>query len=161
MHGKISQNYKKYLAWLPALFVTAAIFYFSAQPADVSTEMSDGVTTLLLQIAEAVGLLELSPSLVGSLCEQLSTPVRKCAHITEYMILHAAILFGLYHWSENMSVNRVQWLKYAWIMTVVYAMTDEVHQLFVQGRAGRITDVLIDSIGVTMITVILWKKRQK
>ena len=77
MHGKISQNYKKYLAWLPALFVTAAIFYFSAQPADVSTEMSDGVTTLLLQIAEAVGLLELSPSLVGSLCEQLSTPDRK------------------------------------------------------------------------------------
>ena len=161
MHGKISQNYKKYLAWLPALFVTAAIFYFSAQPADVSTEMSDGVTTLLLQIAEALGLLELSPSLVGRLCEQLSTPVRKCAHITEYMILHAAILFGLYHWSENMKVNRVQWLKYAWTMTVVYAMTDEVHQLFVQGRAGRLTDVLIDSIGVTMITVILWKKRQK
>ena len=161
MHEKTFRYYKKYLAWLPALFVAAAIFYFSAQPADVSTEMSDGVTTLLLQIAEAVGLLELSPNLVARLCEQLSTPVRKCAHITEYMILHVTILFGLYQWSEDMKVNRVQWLKYAWIMTVVYAMTDEMHQLFVQGRAGRISDVLIDSIGVTIITVLLWKKRQK
>ena len=161
MHEKTFRYYKKYLAWLPALFVAAAIFYFSAQPADVSTEMSDGVTTLLLQIAESVGLLELSPNLVARLCEQLSTPVRKCAHITEYMILHVTILFGLYQWSEDMKVNRVQWLKYAWIMTVVYAMTDEVHQLFVQGRAGRISDVLIDSIGVTIITVLLWKKRQK
>ena len=77
------------------------------------------------------------------------------------MILHVTILFGLYQWSEDVKVNRVQWLKYAWIMTVVYAMTDEVHQLFVQGRAGRISDVLIDSIGVTIITVLLWKKRQK
>ena len=161
MHEKTFRYYKKYLAWLPALFVAAAIFYFSAQPADVSTEMSDGVTTLLLQIAESVGLLELSPNLVARLCEQLSTPVRKCAHITEYMILHVTILFGLYQWSEDVKVNRVQWLKYAWIMTVVYAMTDEVHQLFVQGRAGRISDVLIDSIGVTIITVLLWKKRQK
>lgn len=35
---------KKYLAWIPALVIMTAIFWFSAQPADVSTEMSDSVT---------------------------------------------------------------------------------------------------------------------
>ena len=149
----------RYIAWLPALFVAAAIFYFSAQPADVSTEMSDGVTTLLLQMAEAMGLLELSPEIVGKLCEQLSMPVRKCAHITEYMILHGTILLGLYHWSKNLKADRGLWLRQAFVMTALYAATDEIHQLFVPGRAGRVTDVLIDCIGVAIITYLLWKER--
>ncbi len=149
----------RWIAWLPALFVAAAIFYFSAQPADVSTEMSDGVTTILLQIAETLGLLELSPETVGRICEQLSTPIRKCAHITEYMILHVTILWGLYQWCSNMKTNTRLWLRWAFVMTAVYAMTDEIHQLFVPGRAGRVTDVLIDCIGVSMITLLLWKER--
>ena len=49
MHKNQKWNVIKYLAWLPAIIVAAAIFYFSAQPANVSTEMSDGVTKLLLQ----------------------------------------------------------------------------------------------------------------
>ena len=32
-------------------------------------------------------------------------------------------------------------------MTFLYACTDEFHQLFVPGRAGRFTDVLIDTTG--------------
>ena len=39
---------KKYLAWIPALVIMTAIFWFSAQPADMSTEMSDSVTRALL-----------------------------------------------------------------------------------------------------------------
>ena len=146
----------RYTAWLPAIVVGAAIFYFSAQPADASMEMSDGVTTLLLKIAEALGLLELSPELVYELCEKLATPVRKCAHITEYMILHGAILFGLYHWDDTMRGKR--WLRRAFMMTICYAATDEFHQLFVPGRAGMVTDVLIDSIGVTIMTLILRRR---
>ena len=33
------------------------------------------------------------------------------------------------------------------LVTAAYAATDEFHQLFVPGRAGRVTDVLIDSAG--------------
>lgn len=32
-------------------------------------------------------------------------------------------------------------------VTFIYACTDEIHQLFVPGRAGRFTDVLIDTTG--------------
>ena len=74
---------KKYLAWIPALVIVTAIFWFSAQPADVSTEMSDSVTRALLWTAEAVGLTDrLSPEQVHDLCGLLATPVRKTAHIT-------------------------------------------------------------------------------
>ncbi len=159
MHGNMESKKWKYLAWLPAITIAAAIFYFSAQPADVSTEMSDGVTTILLRIAESLGLLELSPELVTELCEKLATPVRKGAHVMEYMILHTAILFGLYHWDEDMKMMGVRWLKWAFALTVFYAATDEFHQLFVPGRAGRVTDVLIDSLGVAAVSVLLWRRR--
>ena len=149
----------RYFTWLPAMFVAAAIFYFSAQPADTSMEMSDGVTTLLLTFAERMGLLELSPELVTELCEKLATPVRKCAHITEYLILHGTVLFGLYHWSDRM--RGMRWIRWAFGMTVFYAATDEIHQLFVPGRAGMVTDVLIDSIGMAVVTWFLWKQIRK
>ena len=110
---------------------------------------------MLLRIAEQFGLLELSPDLVKEMCEKLATPVRKGAHITEYIILHGAVLFGLYYGNEEM--RGMRWLKWAFAMTVFYAATDEFHQLFVPGRAGRIIDVWIDSLGVSVITWILYR----
>lgn len=155
MHKNEQSCIMKYIVWLPAILVGAAIFYFSNQPASVSTEMSDGVTTLLLHGAERLGLLELSPTLVTSLCEKLAFPVRKSAHILEYMILHGTILFALFFQNETMRGSK--WLKWAFIMTVCYAASDEFHQLFVPGRAGMVQDVVIDSLGVAVVTWILWK----
>ena len=144
---------KKYLAWIPALVIMTAIFWFSAQPADVSTEMSDSVTRALLWTAEAVGLTDrLSPEQVHDLCGLLATPVRKAAHITEFAVLHLTVLFALFQWELPWK----KWLKAALAVTVAYACTDELHQLFVPGRAGMVTDVLIDSMGAALITGLLW-----
>lgn len=144
---------KKYLAWIPALVIMTAIFWFSAQPADVSTEMSDSVTRALLWTAEAVGLTDrLSPEQVHDLCGLLATPVRKAAHITEFAVLHLTVLFALFQWELPWK----KWLKAALAVTVAYACTDELHQLFVPGRAGMVTDVLIDSTGAALITGLLW-----
>ena len=51
-HGR-----KQFLVWFPALFIACLIFYFSAQPADISTEMSDGVSRLLLSTGRLFGFL--------------------------------------------------------------------------------------------------------
>jgi VanZ family protein len=37
---------------------------------------------------------------------------------------------------------------------VLYAVSDEIHQLFVPGRAGQIRDVLIDACGVFVGIII-------
>jgi len=45
------------------------------------------------------------------------------------------------------------------LICMLYASSDEFHQLFVPGRAGRVTDVLIDSFGaLTGIIVILFTR---
>ena len=36
------------------------------------------------------------------------------------------------------------------IIGIIYASTDEVHQLFTPGRSAQITDVMIDSMGVLL-----------
>ena len=43
----------------------------------------------------------------------------------------------------------------SFVLTFGYACTDEFHQLFVPGRAGRFTDVLIDSSGALVLSLIV------
>ena len=39
-------------------------------------------------------------------------------------------------------------------MGALYAITDEIHQLFVPGRSGMIKDVFIDSLGIITGVII-------
>ena len=43
---------------------------------------------------------------------------------------------------------------FAFIFTVLYGVTDEVHQLFTPGRHGQATDVLIDALGALLSIAI-------
>lgn len=147
--------WKRLLVWLPAAGVAAAIFLFSAQPAVESSRVSDQVIRLLLRAAELFGAARVSPEQAAGLYERLSFPVRKCAHMTEYTILYGTLLLAVGGWKQD----RRRCLRTAFVLTVLYACTDEFHQLFVPGRAGRVTDVLIDSLGAFVLTVVLAGKR--
>lgn len=47
-----------------------------------------------------------------------------------------------------------------WLIAALYAASDEIHQLFVPGRSGQLSDVILDSAGalagVAVFTVICW-----
>lgn len=145
---------KRVLAWLPAIGVAAAIFLFSSQPADESTQVSNWVIELMVRAAKLLGFGSAGPERMEEFFELLSFPVRKCAHMTEYTILFSTLLLAVGGWRQN----RRRCLRTAFLLTVMYACTDEFHQLFVPGRAGRVTDVMIDSIGALVLTVMLWGK---
>ncbi len=79
----------------------------------------------------------------------LNWVLRKLAHISEYAIL--AML-----WYAN-----VKDAKIAGILSVAYAMTDEIHQYFVPGRTGSGVDVVIDTIGIVIgLFVATWYARR-
>ena len=145
------ETLKKIMAMVPAIAIAIAIFYFSSQPAVQSTATSDGVTRLLLAIADRLHLLELQSVDVPAVCAFLSMPVRKCAHITEYTVLFLSLVFGLRTWG----LHGKRLLNAALAVTFFYACTDEFHQLFVPGRAGRFSDVLIDNIGAAGIRLMV------
>ena len=43
------------------------------------------------------------------------------------------------------------------LLCILYATTDEIHQIFINGRDGNIKDVLVDSIGI-IIGCLIYKK---
>ena len=61
--------YLRLLAWIPALFVAAAIFWFSSKPAVESTEMSDSVSRLILLIGTKLGFFRGNPAQYAELIE--------------------------------------------------------------------------------------------
>lgn len=70
--------------------------------------------------------------------------LRKLAHMAEYGVL--AILLAR-------ATGRA-WLTI--VLAALYAVSDEWHQTFVEGRRGSPVDVLIDTAGAT-IGIVLWR----
>ncbi len=68
------------------------------------------------------------------------TILRKLAHMAEFGLLWLL-------WSRAFEFRR-PWLAAA--ITLGWSATDEVHQLFVEGRHGTPVDVLIDAVGVAI-----------
>ena len=123
------------------------IFCFSARPADLSDRDSGLFTQLAVRI--------LNPEYqVWDQARQLAVlsaadrAVRKSAHFAEYFILCI-----LYYRTLSLSVKRA--LTLSAVLSVLYAVTDELHQYFVPGRAAMARDVLIDSSGVLFAVLII------
>ena len=69
--------------------------------------------------------------------------VRKCAHAFEFVVLSALSFFTLCHYKPTLLQKAVT----SFVFAVFYALTDEIHQIFVEGRACRFADVCIDALG--------------
>ncbi|MDO4491103.1 MAG: VanZ family protein [Lachnospiraceae bacterium] len=82
--------------------------------------------------------------------KRIDFPVRKCAHATEYAIL-CLLVFGALGGGRNLQHR----LMVSWCISVLYAVTDEIHQYFVPGRACRFLDVCIDGSGALVMVCLL------
>lgn len=79
--------------------------------------------------------------------------LRKAAHMGEYMIL-----FWLLVRAMQKERATEKFFVAAFIITVLYAMSDEWHQTFITGRHGSLRDVSIDSIGAAIGWLIMqWR----
>ena len=128
----MNRTKKRILSLIPALSMMIIIFYFSSQTAETSSESSYSIAT------EITNLMGRPDSVLI-----VETIIRKLAHCFEYALL---AVFLSFHFSIAQYKYCNRFLS-AMIVTVLYATTDEIHQLFVPGRSGQLTDVLIDSVG--------------
>lgn len=115
------------------------IFSMSAQPADESTHMSLRAGRLICSVF-VPHYSDMSPARQTDLAKRIDHPVRKSAHATEYAILSILLFLAIPH-------DRYHRYLISLILTAAYASSDEIHQLFVPGRAGMVTDVCIDTCG--------------
>jgi len=72
---------------------------------------------------------------------RLTFGVYKLAHLVVFTVLGVFVAGAIGH----LRTPRAAW--WAWVLVVLYAIGDEIHQAFVPGRTPLVTDVAIDSIG--------------
>lgn len=122
------------------------IFAFSAQEKEQSAKTSTGFSYQLIHSTGNLLRINWEDDRIKEIAKQIDKVVRKTAHMTEYAVL--AVL--VYVW---MGVFHLPWKRQLFIaifLAACYAGTDELHQVFVPGRAGRVSDVVIDSLGAVV-----------
>ena len=79
-------------------------------------------------------------------------PLRVVAHIAVYAILAGLLLSALTARLQRSAVAAVLAIGLA----ALYGVTDEIHQAFVAGRAGEVSDVVADTIGAALGVMLAW-----
>jgi hypothetical protein len=79
-------------------------------------------------------------------------------HVTEFAILTAGLICLLNVWRPT---KRMANIFVAALLALLFAASDEFHQTFVPTRGGTVWDVLIDSLGVGLVTLIALMRLRK
>ncbi len=134
------------IAGILAVIWMGVIFIFSAQNNEESSVVSEGFSDRIVGTAGWLFRLHLSEERLYEIAYAIEFFIRKAAHMTEFAIL--AVL--LYIWLCRWQLTRLRRYGLAVAATILYACSDEFHQLFVEGRAGQISDVAVDGMGALL-----------
>lgn len=147
-------NLRKILSTLLVIVWMITIFYFSHQQGIGSSNTSKKVAIVIVNILDIKN--EILKEQKEEIVKTIEPIIRKLAHYILYMLGGILIINCMNAYIKKDS--RV--VIYSAIIGALYAISDEIHQLFVSGRSGKIVDIIIDSIGIfTGIAIYLFVKK--
>jgi VanZ family protein len=130
----------KILSWAAVLLWIALIFNLSSQVADRSNQLSTGITEVIVKTVEKVAPIAKFD------IESFNHIIRKNAHFFAYLVLGVLVMNAI----RRSGVHGYRSVLITLGICVLYAISDELHQLFVLGRGGQVKDVIIDSAGASV-----------
>lgn len=74
----------------------------------------------------------------------------KTLHIVEYAILYF-LLFRAFLQNSQSLQSRKTAFWFAFLFSLTYSLLDEIHQILVPTRDGKLRDVLIDVVGMSLM----------
>lgn len=114
------------------------IFLLSSQKSAESAELSSGFCELAARLIYQK-FSDYSPAVQAVIVKGLSRFIRKLAHFALYALLGALCYLWLHRKRYNIAISMA--------ICAAYASFDELHQRFVPGRSGELTDILLDCFG--------------
>ena len=147
---KLRQNKKLFHSILVIIWMLV-IFNFSSQNGTKSTKTSDVVTSMVVNVTTSVTNKDIPREEVKKKVEDSTFLVRKTAHFTEYLILGILVLQLL---SDYTKINK-RMLIVSLIICYLYAVSDEVHQIFIPGRTAKVLDTFIDGAG-SLVGIVIY-----
>lgn len=147
----------KHISLFCVIAIMITIFLLSAQPAKESSDLSGKIVNVVLKIImpnyDDLPLIEKE-----YIKEKMSFFVRKLAHFTEFAALGFFLIMYLLTFQPYIKTFNLKLLIricLGWLVCTFYAITDEIHQMFVTDRYSSIYDVIIDSSGVLFGIILL------
>ena len=125
------------------------IFYFSNQKGIFSEANSNFVIDLLNSFFK-----NFNSNIDIKSLEYISFIVRKSAHMFLYLVLYFLMFYTMYQF--NIEKRKVLSLLFC----LFYAISDEIHQLFIPNRSFMVIDILIDMMGTSFAYLILFIKNK-
>lgn len=95
----------------------------------------------------------LLPQLEQETVQKVNFLIRKMAHIAAFGIL------ALFVW-QALNPHKYTY-QFAWLFATLYGALDEWHQSFIPTRSGKLSDVLIDSLGAVIALLLLYLTRNR
>ncbi len=131
-------------AWLP-VGLWAGLIFWGSTGLFASSETSRLIRPLVLWLHPGA-----SDALVGL----VQTVARKGWHLTEYAVLTAGVWRAVGR-PPGIAATPTHRAILAWAWAVTYAVSDEFHQSFVDGREGALRDVGFDALGAGLAATAL------
>lgn len=116
------------------------IFGFSSQNGEDSSSISKRVTEIIVDTFKK----DISIQERNNLVKKTEIIVRKLAHFSIYSLVGLLLMFL----ANTYDLSFKRKLFICLLIGIIYATSDEIHQLFIAGRSGQIIDVFIDTLGV-------------
>ena len=129
------------------------IFYFSSQNGNTSQSLSDDLLG-----KSFFSFLNFNNLEYQEFIYKYGYYFRKAAHLMEYLILGVLMYLNMIEYSNKNNV------LISLLICIIYAISDEIHQLFVINRSFMIKDIIIDSFGSLLgilICLFVYKKWKK
>lgn len=147
-------NVKKVIKLVLLICCMGLIFFFSSQ---INTDSSASTSIVVDMLYKLVSIF--SNVKYDEFVQFVFKPVRKLAHFSEFCLLGILIYLNVIEYRKNKTI------LLSIVFAFIYAISDEVHQLFVPGRAFAIMDILIDTsgaiLGIFVIHLIVKKWLKK
>ena len=137
-----------------AVITFTAIFLFSNENGEQSSSTSEKLVRNIINIIPITSKLDDLKK--EDIIQNSQFIVRKMAHFTIYFIAGLNVAGFLNTYNKVTLKNKI---IISLLMCICYATSDEIHQIFSNGRSASIRDILIDSLGSLFGIIILLKLR--
>ena len=129
---------KKLIYIVLIIVVLISIYLFSSMNWKDTNSVSKGIIMKGIDIVEVITHKEYDKKVIVN---KLNYPIRKCAHFLLFLLSGICIylLLNSFHIPHKILISIV--------ISIIFAILDETHQMFSLGRSSSILDILIDSIG--------------
>ena len=137
-------------ALLLLLLIADMIFIFSnsAQTASASSSTSHGVTEMVAPVI-VPNYKDMDEQTQKATVSSLEVILREAAHLLQFTPLGFALYLLLTTFALPEKIRRLR-IPLTLGFGLIYAISDEIHQLFVPGRSFQLFDIFMDMCGVAV-----------